>query len=289
MKMEKDLCNIDVIKEILNRYGFHSSRALGQNFLISGWVPEQVAEASGADQSTGVVEIGPGVGCLTRELALRAGAVLAVELDKRLMPVLQETVGAFENVKLMQGDILKLELETITAEQLSGLRLSVCANIPYNITSPIIVKLIDSGLFNTITVMVQREAAQRIAAGPGSKDYGAFSVFCQLTMKPELLFDVPPECFAPRPKVTSSVVRLTRREEPTVQADKELFFRTVRGAFGQRRKTLVNSLASAFPELRKERITDAAAACGLDSCVRGEMLSLEEFDALSRALGEALR
>jgi len=279
-----DLCSEKDILTLLRRHGFRFSRSLGQNFLTAAWVPRRIAEASGADASRGVLEIGPGVGCLTRELAALAGRVAAVELDSRLIPVLAETLADCPNVTVVPGDIMKLDLRRLTEEQFPGLAPMVCANLPYNITSPVLTRLIESCLFSSLTVMIQREVALRLCAEPGTADYGAFGVFVNYHCVPELLFDVPPACFTPAPKVTSTVVRLTARPAPAVAVrDEKLFFRVVRGAFLQRRKTLVNALASAL-SLPKGTVADAVAACGLGATVRGETLSLAEFAALTDEL-----
>ena len=282
-----DLCDIQEIKALLNRHGFHFSKSLGQNFLIEGWVPRDIAAASGAGPGTGVLEIGPGIGPLTVELAKRADRVAAVELDRDLLPILAETLGDRPNVTVVPGDVMKLDLPALAAEQFSGLTPMVCANLPYNITTPVLTLLLEGGLFSVITVMIQKEVAQRICAGPGSKDYGAFSVLCQYYAKTEFLFEVPRECFLPAPKVTSAVVRLTCQEPPECVRDKELFFRVVRGAFGLRRKTLLNALYAAFP-LSKEELAGCISAAGLPADVRGERLGIPEFAALADQVGKGL-
>ena len=280
-----DLCNSNDIKALLGRHGFRFSKSMGQNFLIQGWVPRDIADSSGADQSCGVLEIGPGIGPLTVQLAQRAGKVSAVELDRDLLPILAETLSPFDNVTVIPGDAMKLDLAALAAEQFPGLTPLACANLPYNITTPAITALIQAGCFASITVMIQREVARRICASPGTADYGAFSVFCQYHTKPELLFDVPPECFLPAPKVTSSVVRMTPCPPPPEVDDEAHFFQVVRAAFAQRRKTLANSLSSALnPPVGKEALTQAIAACGFPKDIRGERLSISDFAALSRAL-----
>ena len=203
-----DVCDIQVMKPLLAEHGFHFSKAKGQNFLIARWVPERIAEDSGVDGTAGVLEIGPGIGPLTQQLALRAGKVCAVELDKRLEPILQQTVGAFENLEIIWDDVLKQDVPALVREKFAGLRPMACANLPYYITSPILTALLEAECFEAVTVMVQKEVAQRIAARPGSADYSAFTVFCQYYAEPELLFDVPAHCFMPQPKVTSAVITL---------------------------------------------------------------------------------
>lgn len=279
-----ELCNIHEIKALLARHGFHFSKSLGQNFLIEDWVPRDIAEASGACPGSGVLEIGPGIGPLTVELARRASRVAAVELDRDLLPILAETLSGFDNVTVIPGDVMKLDLPSLVAEQFSGLTPMVSANLPYNITTPVITLLLESGLFSTVTVMIQKEVAQRICAGPGSKDYGAFSVLCRYYAETQLLFEVPRECFLPAPKVTSAVVRLTPCPPPSEVRDKELFFRVVRGAFGLRRKTLLNALAAAFP-LSKEILAGCIARAGLPSDIRGERLGIPEFALLAEEIG----
>lgn len=279
-----ELCNIDHIRPLLERHGFRFSKALGQNFLIEPWVPQQIADASGAGAGIGVLEIGPGIGPLTVELAKRADKVVAVELDKALLPILAETLAEYPNVTVISDDVMKLNLPAVIAEQFEGLTPMVCANLPYNITTPVITLLLESGLFSAVTVMIQKEVAQRICAAPGGKDYGAFSVLCQYYADCELLFDVPRECFLPAPKVTSAVVRLTARPRPDYIHDEALFFRTVRAAFNLRRKTLVNSLGSGF-SYPKETLAACIAAAGLPADIRGERLGLREFSALADELG----
>ncbi len=275
-----NLFDMNEIKPLLARHGFHFSKSLGQNFLIESWVPQDIAAASGAGPGNGVLEIGPGIGPLTAELAKRADKVAAVELDRNLLPILAETLAGFYNVTVIPGDVMKLDLPALIGEQFSGLSPMVCANLPYNITTPVITLLLESGLFSAITVMIQKEVAQRICAAPGSKDYGAFSVLCQYYGKTELLFDVPRECFLPAPKVTSAVVRLTPCPPPKCVHDRELFFQVVRGGFALRRKTLLNALSAAFP-LSKEALAAAIAAAGLPADIRGERLGIPEFARLA--------
>ena len=283
-----NLCDYNTIRDLLARHGFHFSKSMGQNFLIDPEVPRRIAEASGADAGCGVLEIGPGIGPLTAELAQRAGKVVAVELDRALLPVLAETMAPYPNVEVVPGDVLKLDLTAIAAEKFQGLTPIVCANLPYNVTSPILEKLVESPCFTAFTVMIQREVARRICAAPGTADYGAFSVFCQYHTRPELLFDVPPECFLPAPKVTSSVLRMVPCPPPPEVDDEAHFFRVVRAAFAQRRKTLVNSLsASLGGPLSKEEISNAVSSCGLPENIRGERLSISDFAALSKALRRA--
>ena len=283
-----NLCDINQIKALLARHGFRFSKSMGQNFLIQGWVPQDIADASGADALSGVLEIGPGIGPLTRQLSARAGRVVSVELDRALLPILAETLADRNNVEIVSGDILKTDIPALVEEKLSGLRPIACANLPYNITTPAITALLEAGCFQTITVMIQREVARRICAAPGTGDYGAFSVYCQYHAQTELLFDVPPDCFLPAPKVTSSVLRLTPRPAPAEVDDAEHFFKVVRAAFAQRRKTLLNGLSTAFGgQITKETLAGLLADCGLPADVRGERLSIPQFAALSRAIRQA--
>ena len=280
-----DLCNIDQMKALLAAHGFHFSKAKGQNFLTQAWVPQRIAEEAGLDADTGVLEVGPGIGCLTKELCLRAGKVCAVEVDTALKPVLKITLGEFENLDIIFGDVLKLDLARLVQEQFPGKKPVACANLPYYITSPILTCLLETRLFSAVTVMVQKEVAQRICAKPGTADYSAFTVFCQYYGVPELLFDVPPHCFIPQPKVVSSVIRLNLREEPPcTMLSEETFFRTVRAGFAMRRKTAGNALAAGFPKLSKAGVAEALTECGLSPTARCETFSIPEFAALSDAL-----
>ena len=273
------------ITALLQRHGFHFSKSLGQNFLTAAWVPQQIAAESGIEKTDGALEIGPGVGCLTAELAKTAGRVTAIELDARLRDVLAETLADFDNVSVVFADALKADLPAICAETLGERPWKVCANLPYNVTTPLITAFLEAGCFESVTVMIQKEVAQRLCAVPGTGEYGAFSVLVQWYAEPRLLFDVPPHCFVPQPKVTSAVVRMDRRAAPPAQADDErFFFRTVRAAFAQRRKTLSNALRSGFSELDRADIEAAMEEAGLPPAVRGETLSIAQFAALSNAL-----
>ncbi len=280
-----DVCNIQVMKPLLEAHGFHFSKAKGQNFLIARWVPEEIARQSGVDQTVGVLEIGPGIGPLTQQLCINAKKVCAVELDKRLEPILETTVGEFENLQIIWDDVLKQDVKKLVAEQFAGLRPMACANLPYYITSPILTALLEAECFQAVTVMVQKEVAQRIAAKPGTADYSAFTVFCQFYAEPEILFDVPAHCFLPQPKVTSAVVTLRIRKELPWQIDsKEIFFRTVRASFAMRRKKLSNGLASGFPELGKAGAEEVIRSCGLSETVRGETLDIGQFAAIANEI-----
>jgi len=271
------------VRVLLNMHGFKSSKSLGQNFLTDANIPEKIVRLSGIDKTCGVLEIGPGLGALTMVLSRMAGRVTAVELDARLIQLLGEKLSGYQNVEIMHGDILKLDIACLVSEKMPDLRRQVCANLPYNITSPVLTALIDSCAFESITVMVQREFAQRICAAPGSRDYGSFTVYVNYHAEPAILFDVPPECFFPRPGVYSSVVTLKMRSEHFLEAGEEAtFFRVVRAAFGQRRKTLVNALHAAFGStMDKAEISEIVSKCGFDVRVRGEALGIEEFMKLS--------
>ena len=280
-----DVCDIQVMKPLLAQHGFHFSKAKGQNFLIARWVPESIAQDSGVDKNTGVLEIGPGIGPLTQQLCLRANKVCAVELDQRLEPILKLTVGEFDNLDILWGDVLKQDIPKLVAEKFPGLRPAACANLPYYITSPILTALLEAECFDTVTVMVQKEVAQRIAAKPGTADYSAFTVFCQYYAQPQLLFDVPAHCFLPQPKVTSAVVTLKVRQHRPWQIDDEaIFFRLVRASFAMRRKKLSNGIASGFPELGKAGAEQVILEAGFDANVRGETLGIPEFAAIANAI-----
>jgi len=281
------LTDLRTIRELLDRHGFSFSKAMGQNFLTAAWVPERIAAEAELDAGTGVLEVGPGIGALSAALSARAGKVLCVELDRTLEPVLRETLGGKPNVELLFGDALKLDLRALVREHFPNLRPVVCANLPYHITSPLLTAFLEAGCFETVTVMVQREVAERLCALPGMAAYGAFSVFVQWHCVPSILFDVSPGCFLPRPKVTSSVVHLRiRGAHPAEVHSEALFFRVVRAAFSQRRKTLANALAAGLAGLSKPEAEAAVAAAGFDKRVRGETLGIPGFAALSNYLVE---
>lgn len=277
-----DACNPQVMRSLLAEYGFHFSKSKGQNFLTQPWVPERIVADSGIDASCGVVEIGPGFGALTQALCRCAGKVVALELDGSLRPVLSRTVGCFDNLELRFCDALKADFPALIRECLDGLRPVACANLPYYITSPVLTALLQDRCFASVTVMVQKEVAQRICAAPGSRDYSAFTVFCNYYAKPRLLFDVPASCFVPQPKVTSAVLRLDTLSQPPIPvADEALFFRTVRASFAQRRKTLCNALSAGFREWSKTELAQALERCGIAPGVRGETLGLAQFAAIA--------
>ncbi len=277
--------DIQVMKPLLAEHGFHFSKAKGQNFLIAAWVPQQIAQDAGVDETAGVLEIGPGIGPLTQQLCLRAGKVVACELDQRLKPILERTVGEFENLEILWQDVLKTDVKALVAQHFAGLRPMACANLPYYITSPILSALLEAECFESITVMVQKEVAQRIAAQPGSPDYSAFTVFCNYYAQPEILFDVPAHCFLPQPKVTSAVIQLNIRPHRDWDIlDEATFFRVVKASFAMRRKKLANGLASGFPELGKTGAAEVIQAAGFDANVRGETLGIPEFGRIANEI-----
>ena len=283
------LTDINEIKALLARHGFRFSKSMGQNFLCAQWVPEDIAAGSGADKQTGVLEVGAGVGCLTVELAELAKKVVCVELDTSLKPVLAETLAECDNVEIVYGDIMKTNIPALVKEKFSDCdRVVVCANLPYNITSPVLTAFVEAECFDAITVMIQKEVAKRICARENTADYGAFSILMQWHTRPEILFDVSPGCFIPAPKVTSAVVHMdVRRERPIAVKDEKLMFAIIRAAFNQRRKTLSNALGNGLGgRFTKERIAAAIAGCGFDERVRGEALSMAQFAALADALAE---
>ena len=278
-----DLCDLRAIQALLERHGFRFSKSMGQNFLIDESIPRDIAASSQADKSCGVLEIGPGIGPLTAQLAQRAGKVVSIELDKTLLPVLEETLGDYDNVEIISADVMKLDLNALIQEKFQGLTPIVCANLPYNITTPVMTKLMETEALQSITVLVQKEAARRLTSV--TKDVGPLYWELQYRMETEYLFDVPADRFYPQPKVTSAVMRCLRRETPAVEVEDEKFFlKVIHGSFLLRRKTLVNSLSAAFPRLEKTAILSAIERCGLPPTVRGEALDLNDFAALARAM-----
>lgn len=273
--------------EILQKYDFHFQKKYGQNFLIDTHVLDKIIRAAEISSDDFVLEIGPGIGTMTQYLAEAAREVAVVEIDDKLIPILEETLKEYENVTIIHGDILKVDIEGLVREKNQGRPVKVVANLPYYITTPIIMGLLEgSAPVDSITVMVQKEVADRMKVGPGTKDYGALSLAVQYYARPEIVANVPPNCFIPRPKVGSAVIRLTRHQTPPVQVQDEGFlFRIIRASFNQRRKTLVNSLNNS-PELQltKEQVTKALEQMELPAAVRGETLTLEQFARLSELL-----
>jgi len=277
-------------KEIIRRHGFTFKKSLGQNFLIDGRVLDKIIAAADLDKSKGALEIGPGIGALTERLAQHAGTVVALEIDRRLIPILDEVLAPYDNVRVIQADVLKTDLRRIWEEHFAGcLEVSVVANLPYYITTPIVMKLLEERLpVRHIVVMVQKEVARRMAAGPGSKDYGSLSIAVQYHCTAELVTEVPPGAFVPPPGVDSTVIRLTRREAPAIRVTSEKrFFRIVQAAFAQRRKTIVNNLSVLAGKDRKAEIAALLEKIGINPERRAETLSLEEFASLEGALAQA--
>ena len=281
------LTDISAIREILKRHGFRFSKSLGQNFLINPAVCPRMARECGADGETGVIEVGPGIGVLTRELALRAKKVVAVELDRRLLPVLSETLDGFGNVSVISGDILKIDLNELVAREFPDGKAVLCANLPYYITSPVIMRFLEEHVpVSSLTVMVQKEAARRICAQPGSRECGAVSVAVRYYAEPEILFEVSRGSFLPAPKVDSTVIRLTLRRGPREEIEDEArFFALVKAAFAQRRKTLQNAVSSGLG-IPKAETAQALSRAGIEQNARAEQLTMEQFAALSNSLPE---
>ena len=272
---------------VLQKYNFHFQKKFGQNFLIDTHVLERIISEAGVTKDDFVVEIGPGIGTMTQYLCEAAGAVAAVEIDKNLIPILNDTLSEYDNVEIINQDILKVDIAALAEEKNGGKPIKVVANLPYYITTPIIMGLFESHVpIESITVMVQKEVADRMQCGPGSKDYGALSLAVQYYAKPEIVANVPPNCFMPRPNVGSAVIRLTRHEHPPVEVtDEKLMFRLIRASFNQRRKTLVNGLKNASDlSFSKEQIEAAIEAIGQPLTIRGEALTLEEFAQLANQL-----
>ena len=275
---------------ILNKYGFNFQKKFGQNFLIDTHVLEKIIKAADITKDDCVLEIGPGIGTMTQYLCENAGKVIAVEIDKNLIPILTEdTLAAYDNVKVINSDVLKLDLKKLAEEENGGRPIKVVANLPYYITTPIIMGLFEAGVpLASITVMVQKEVADRMQAGPGSKDYGALSLAVQYYAEPYIAANVPPNCFMPRPNVGSAVIRLTLHENPPVEvADEKLLFQLIRASFAQRRKTLVNGLTNSTElSFSKEEVTKALEECGYSLTIRGEALTLQEFAKLANVFAE---
>lgn len=282
--MENKLGNPKNTIEVIQRYGFAFRKKYGQNFLIDTRVLDKIIAAAGVTRDDTVLEIGPGIGTMTQCLAEAAGQVIAVEIDDNLIPILKETLADYSNIMIINEDILKVDIRRLAHEAGGGRPIKVVANLPYYITTPIIMGLFESGAeIDNITVMVQKEVAERMSAGPGSKDYGALSLAVQYYAEPYLVANVPQNCFIPRPNVGSAVIRLTRHREPPVKvADPALMFKLIRASFGQRRKTLQNGLNNS-PELSfsKEQIAAAIGSLGVPAAIRGEALTLEQFARLA--------
>lgn len=281
----ENLSNISVIRDVLSRHGFSFSKGLGQNFLINPTVCPRMAEMGNAQPGWGMIEIGAGVGVLTAELAQRADKVVCIEIDSRLLPILDETLAEYDNIKIVNQDVLKVDLHKLIAEEFPNMPVAVCANLPYYITSPIIMNLLESRLpISSLTVMVQKEAAQRICAMPGSREVGAVSIAVRYYCEPKVLFQVSRGSFMPAPDVDSTVIRLDIRKQPAVDVKREEdFFRVVKAAFSQRRKTLSNTLSSGL-SMNKTQIAELLERAGVASNLRAEQLSMQQFADIANAL-----
>jgi len=276
------LTDVSYIKELLAEGGTGFKKKLGQNFLTSERVLDTIAD----NACEGVLEIGPGIGTLTEKLCERAKRVVSIEIDETLIPILERTLGGRDNLRIVNADALKVDLAALCEEEFGGMTRSVCANLPYYVTTPVLTRLLECGAgFSNVTVMVQKEVAARLCAAPGSADYGAITVFCAYYGSARRVIKVPAGCFVPAPKVDSAVVRIDMHEKPPADCEPEALFRTVRAAFGQRRKTLANALSAGFPEKGRGDIATALERCGIPASARGEQLSLADFARLSDALG----
>ena len=285
-----DLCNPKTIKEVMEMFGLKFKKEFGQNFLINHGTVEDIAYCCSEDSATAILEIGPGIGCLTRELAERYRNVIALEIDSGLIPVLRYTLDGYKNVQVINSDVMKTDLEDILSPYFNAGKVAVCANLPYYITTPILMKLLESRLpFDSITVMVQSEVADRICAGAGNKNCGAITAAIDYFGKSNNLFTVTSDNFMPVPKVDSSVVKIELwKQKPFCPVNEHIFFRTVKAAFEQRRKTLANSLMTGFPEINKQRLTEIITSCGHSADIRGEKLTVKDFCFLSDKLYEEL-
>ncbi len=283
------LSNPSELKKVIEKHGFSFSKSLGQNFLIDQSILDKIVAGSGIDEGWGVLEIGPGAGTLTRELAARAKCVAAVEIDKSLIPLLEDTLSDFDNASVICEDVMKVDLSALIREKFGNLPVAVVANLPYYITTPIIMNFLENEIpVKSLTVMVQKEVADRMAASPGSKDYGALSAAVQFYTEPQIICRALPHCFMPQPKVESVVIRLTVLDKPRVETkDRKFMFDVIKSAFSQRRKTLLNALSkSPYINVEKQIVADAIEKCGLDPSIRGERLSLEEFARLADNINE---
>ena len=285
----ENLSNISVIRDVLSRHGVSFSKGLGQNFLINPTVCPRMAELGNAQPGWGMIEIGAGVGVLTAELAQRADKVVCIEIDSRLLPILDETLKDFDNIKIVNDDVMKVDLHKLIQEEFPGKPVAVCANLPYYITSPIIMNLLESRIpISSLTVMVQKEAAQRICAQPGSREAGAISIAVRYYCEPQILFQVSRGSFMPAPDVDSTVIRLDIRKEPPVQVNKEeSFFKIVKAAFSQRRKTLSNTLSSGLG-LAKPKVLELLEKAQVASGLRAEQLSMQQFADIANAFDEMI-
>lgn len=283
---EKRLYSPKVTKEIIEKYGFKFSKSLGQNFLIDKNIIDKICEGAEISKDDGIIEIGPGIGTLTQELCERAGKVVVVELDKKLIPILKETLSYYDNIEIINDDILKTDIEDIINTRLKGLNVKVVANLPYYITTPIIMKLLEDRYnIDKIVVMIQKEVALRMQAEPGNKDYGALSIAVQFYSNPHIITNVPKNVFIPKPKVDSAVIALDVYKEPKIAVkDEKLLFQVVKAAFGKRRKTLINALSSSNINISKEQVKEILDKCNINSQIRGEKLTIYDFARITDAL-----
>lgn len=279
------LSNPTVLRDIIERYGFEFTKSLGQNFLIDNNIVESLARLSGADKDTAVLEVGPGIGTMTVQLAEMCGELTAVEIDKTLIPILSETLAPYPHARVINEDIMKADINAI-CDSFTKKRIVACANLPYYITTPVIALLLESCRFESLSIMIQKEVGDRLASKPGKGEYGAFTVFVNTYAEVDLAFKIPASCFMPRPNVDSVALKLNMRKDPLVPADKrDFFFKVVKAAFAQRRKTLVNSLSSTFGNrIPKADITQIITECGFNEKIRGEVLGIPEFYALSEKI-----
>lgn len=284
--MNRDLYMPSKTKEIVSKYGFRFSKSLGQNFLVDGNIITKICEGADITEADGIIEIGPGIGTLTQQLSKYAKKVIAVELDTKLLPILEETLEGIDNVKVINSDILKVDIKKLIEEEFEGLNVKVVANLPYYITTPIIMKLLEEKLdIKSISVMIQKEVAERMIADPGSKDYGALSVAVQYHSDPKIIANVPSSVFIPKPNVDSAVIRLDVYKNPPVEViDEKLMFKVVKSAFGQRRKTVLNALSGGYLELDKDIIRDVLEIAEIDPKKRGEVLSKEDFAHIANVI-----
>jgi len=283
-----DLCNLSVIKNLMNEAGIVFRKDYGQNFLTNRMIPEDIADMCADTEDRLIIEIGPGIGCLTQELALRYKRVVAVEIDKGLIPVLNKTLAEYDNVTVINDDIMKIDIQKLVDDYSDGMPVSVCANLPYYITTPILMRLIESGVkFSTITVMVQNEVASRLTAAPGKSDYGAITAVLGYYGSAKKLFKVSAGCFIPMPKVDSAVVRIDLYEtNKYIPKNEKLFRDLIKAAFEMRRKTLINAISAKLPHINKQKIIDSLHSLGMEETIRGERLSTEDFVNLSNLLSE---
>lgn len=281
-----DLCNLSVIKGLMDEAGITFRKDFGQNFLTNRMIPENIADSCTDEKNSLIIEIGPGIGCLTKELCERYKRVVAIEIDKGLIPILSKTLADYDNVTVINTDVMKVDLAALVREYSDGMPVSVCANLPYYITTPILMFLLESGVkLSTITVMVQNEVATRLSAAPGSADYGAITAQIGYYGSVKKLFKVSAGCFIPAPKVDSAVVRIDLYDKPPFEVkDEKLFKNLIKYAFEMRRKTLQNAISQKLPHIEKERVVAALASMGLDEKIRGERLSTEQFATLSNLL-----